>query len=148
MNMTKKVLKLNYENEFDFLVAGLISAYRDFRVCFELNELLNFNMLRGEDVVVPAGKPGSNTRHSYFMCRGRNSESYHIISNRDKDGTGYFIPEMRNIDYFLLISEAPGSFDMNGLVRSVRKIDIISGVFEVEPAEMKSAEAFLLFLER
>ncbi len=148
MNMTKKVLKLNYENEFEFLVAGLISAYRDFKVCFELNDLLRLNILRGEDVIVPAGKPGSTTRHSYFTCRGRNSESYHIISNRDKDGTGYFIPEMRNIDYFLLISEAPASFDMNGLVSSVRKIEIISGVFEVVPTEMKSAEAFLLFLER
>ncbi len=145
--MTKKILKINFDNDCEFLLAGLISAYKDYKVCFELNQLLSIDFQRKEDVVVPAGKPVSNTRHSYFLCPGKDGECYHVISNRDKEGTGYFIPELRNIDYFLLVSEASGSFDMGKMVKSIRNIDIVSGAFELDPADIKSAEAFLLFLE-
>ncbi len=145
--MTKKVLQLNFEKDFDFQIVGLISAYRDFRLCFELNVAMKINFLRNKDVNVPAGKPGSNTRHSYFSCTGRDHEMYHVISNRDKDGTGYFIPEMRNIDYFLIVSDAAMSFDISNLIKVVRGIEIVSGAYEIYPSKMKSAEAFLLFLE-
>ena len=145
--MIKKILKIHYESEFEFVVAGLISAYKDYRLCFELNQVLKVDFKRYGDVEVPAGKLGSLTRHSYFSCRGRDHEFYHVISNKDKDGTGFFIPEMRNMDYFLLVSDVPGSYDMHATVRAVRKIDIISAAFEIQPSEMKSAEAFLLFLE-
>ncbi len=147
MGMTKKVLQLNFEKDFDFLIVGLLSAYRDFRLCFELNEAMKINFLRNKDVYVPAGKPGSSTRHSYFSCTGRDHEKYHVISNRDKEGTGYFIPEMKNIDYFLIVSEVAMSYDISKLIKLVRGIEIVSGAYDIQPSQMKSAEAFLLFLE-
>lgn len=147
MSMTKKVLKLEFEREFDFLIVGLISAYKDFRLCYELNQAININFLRNDDVVVPAGKPESSTRHSHFSCAGRDHEMYHVISNRDKDGTGHFITEMRNIDYFLIVAESSTNYEMSELVKKLRGINIVSGAYEIETSEMKSAEAFLLFLE-
>jgi hypothetical protein len=145
--MSKKILKLPVQNEFDFFLAGLISGYKDYRLCFDLNNALQLNFLRGNDVVLPAGKPGSSTRHSYFTGEGKDGEMYHVISNRDKDGTGYFIPEMKNIDYFLVVSAAPPGFRMDALVKTTRQVEIISGVYDLDPTELKSAETFLLFLE-
>ena len=145
--MSKKILKLQFQNEFEFLLAGLISGYKDYRLCFELNTAMKLSFKRNKDVVLPAGKPGSSTTHSYFYSDGRNGERYHVISNRDKEGTGFYIPEMKNIDFFLLVSEASAKFDMDKLIKQTREIEIISGVYEIDPYELKSAEAFLLFLE-
>ena len=143
----KKVVKLEFENDFEFLLAGVISGFKDYKLCYVLNHLLQLNFVRHQDVTVPVGKPGSFTRHSYFSALGKDQEHYHIISNRDKDGTGAFIPEMKSIDFFILVSEMPGNFNMNELTKKIRAIENISGIYEIDPSEMKSADAFLLFLE-
>jgi hypothetical protein len=145
--MSKKIMKLEFENDFEFLLAGVITGHKDYRLCYEINDFMKLNFLRKKDVIVPAGKPGSSTRHSYFSCPGKDNEYYHIISNRDKDGTGFFIPEQRSIDFFLLVSNPPPNFNINNLINKTREVDNISGVYEIEPSEIKSAEAFLLFLE-
>jgi|SRR5688572_412530 len=145
--MSKKVVKLQFQNEFEFLLAGLISGYKDYRLCFELNTAMKLNFKRNKDVILEAGRPGSSTRHSYFIDETRAGVKYHVISNRDKEGTGFLIPEMKNIDFFLIVSEAPGNYDMEKLIRQAREIEIISGVYEIDPYELKSADTFLLILE-
>ena len=145
--MTRKILKLEIENEYEFLLAGIISGWKDYRLCYELNQLLQLNLTRLQDVVVPAGKPGSSTRHSGYAGAGKNNETYHIVSNRDKDGTGNLIPEMKSIDYFIIISDAPANFDLNGLIKKLRAVENISGVYDIDPTGLKSADAFLLLLE-
>ncbi len=145
--MNIKILKLDYKHDYDFLLVGIISACRDYQLCYELNQNLKLDFQRKEDVTVPAGKPGSQTCHSYFCCPGRDGGFYHVITNRDKNGTGFFIPEMRSIDYFLLVCEVPGNFDLTALVKSIREIKNFSGAFAIEPSEMKSAEAFIMLLE-
>jgi len=54
---------------------------------------------------------------------------------------------MKNIDFFLIVSEAPGNYDMAGLIKQTREIEIVSGVYEIDPYDLKSAEVFLLVLE-
>ncbi len=144
---SKKVLKLDFEGEYDFILLGLISGFRDYKLCFELNDLLKLNFQRKDDVVLPAGRPGATTRHSYFDCEGADFESYHILSNRDKAGTGFFIQEKKNIDFFLIINSTSLNFDVKNLIARIRTIDIISGVYELNPYDLKSADSFLIFLE-
>ena len=145
--MSIKVLKLDYKHDYDFLLVGIICSHRDIKLGYELNQNLSLDFSRMNDVEVPAGRPGSHTRHSYFSCPGSDGGFYHLINNRDKDGTGYFIPEMRNFDFFLLVCEVPGNFDLTALVKSIRQIEIVAGTFPIEPSEIKSADAFLLILE-
>ena len=102
--MPKKVLKLDFESSFDFALAGIVCGYKDFRLCFELNLALNLNFKRNEDIYLSTGRPGSRTRHSYYNFLGIDNEIYHILSNRDKGNTGLYIPEMKNIDYFLIVT--------------------------------------------
>ena len=145
--MSRKISKLNYENDYDFLLYGLICAHKDYKLCHELNAALQLDFHRKADVVVPAGKPGSSTSHSYFTCNDNDGELFHVITNRDMDGTGFFIPEMRSIDFFLILYDVAGVYDTVNLIKQVREIEIVSGAFEMDPSELKSAEAFLLFLE-
>lgn len=145
--MPKKVLKLDFESNFDFSLAGLVCGYRDFRLCFELNLALNLNFVRNEDIYLSAGRPGSRTRHSYYNFMGADSETYHVLSNRDKGNTGFYIPEMRNIDFFLLVTGLNNYTDMDNIIEIIRSIEIVTGIYEINPKELKSAEAFLNFTE-
>ncbi|MBK7390432.1 MAG: IPExxxVDY family protein [Bacteroidetes bacterium] len=145
--MSKKILKLDFEQEYDFLLIAVLCGFRDYRFVFELNETLGINLCRMDDIVLPAGKPGSSTRHSHFIAEGNDQETYHVISNRDKAGTGFYIPELKNIDYFILISGAYSGIDAADFIKLVRSIELVSGAYEADPFELKSAEAFLLLTE-
>lgn len=143
----QKVHKLDFHQELDFLLIGIISGHKDYRLCFELNKSLALEMYRCKDLVLSAGRPGSSTSHAWFTYGGNDRECYHLIGNRDLDHTGFFMPEMRNVDYFLLIHGAASNFALDKVVEHLRQIKVVSAAYEIEPAELKSAEAFLILME-
>ena len=146
--MSKKILKFDTKGNYDFLLSGLVCGHKDYKLCFEINHHLGLNFTRAENILLDTGRPVSNTSHSYYFSKGNDNEIYHIISNRDHGGTGFYVPEMRNIDFFLLVSDFPSNFNMKKFVAATREIEIISGVYEIDPNNLKSAETFLLFLEK
>lgn len=143
----QKVLKLDFEQELDFLLVGIISGYKDFRLCFELNKALRCRFAREKDVLISAGKPGSSTSHARFLTGGKASETYYLIGNRDLEHTGFFIPEMRNIDYFFLVTGYNDNFDLADVVEKMRSLKAVSGAFIIQPDGLKSAETFLNLIE-
>lgn len=143
----QKILKLDFEQELDFLLVGIISGHKDFRLCFELNKALKLRFARKDDIIISAGKPGSSTSHARFLTGGNASETYNLIGNRDLEHTGFFIPEMRNVDYFFLVSGYNDNFDLAGVVEKMRKLSAVSGAFIIQPDGLKSAETFLNLIE-
>ncbi|MFM9003903.1 MAG: IPExxxVDY family protein [Flavobacteriales bacterium] len=143
----QKILKLDFEQDLDFLIVGIISGHKDFRLCFELNKALRLRFARKDDIVISAGKPGSSTSHARFLTGGNASETYNLIGNRDLEHTGFFIPEMRNVDYFFLVSGYNDNFDLAGMVEKMRKVNAVSGAFIIQPDGLKSAETFLNLIE-
>ena len=143
----QKILKLDFEQELDFLLVGIISGHKDFRLCFELNKALKLRFARKDDIIISAGKPGSSTSHARFLTGGNASETYNLIGNRDLEHTGFFIPEMRNVDYFFLVSGFNDNFDLVGMVEKMRKLSAVSGAFIIQPDGLKSAETFLNLIE-
>ncbi len=143
----QKILKLDFEQELDFLLVGIISGHKDFRLCFELNKALKLRFARKHDIIISAGKPGSSTSHARFLTGGNASETYNLIGNRDLEHTGFFIPEMRNVDYFFLVSGYNDNFDLAGMVEKMRKLSAVSGAFIIQPDGLKSAETFLNLIE-
>ena len=48
--MAKKVVQfLDFETEYDFLLLGIYCAYRDYRLCFELNLALELSFEKQDD---------------------------------------------------------------------------------------------------
>ena len=139
--------KLNFDQDLDFLLIGILSGSKDFKLCFEINRLFRLDLTRLDDLAISTGRPGSSTRHARFVSTNNHQERFFLISNRDVDNTGSFIPEMRNVDYFLAISGMAGNFDVKKMVESLRTLNVVSGAFEIDPAELKSAETFLCLLE-
>jgi hypothetical protein len=143
----QKILKLDFAQELDFLLVGIISGHKDYRLCFELNKALRLRFARKDDIVISAGKPGSSTSHARFLTGGNSSETFNLIGNRDLEHTGFFIPEMRNVDYFFLVSGYNENFNLIGVVEKMRSLEAVSGAFIIQPGDLKSAETFLNLIE-
>lgn len=141
----KQTHTLEFVPDYDFIVIGIYSAYRDYRVCFELNRVLNFNLVRQDDLEVPLEKKGSTGLFAWFFQFNDDEEEIYLAAN--KGINGYLIPELRQTDYFLVIKNPSRYTTVDDLNRKLRFVAIINSTAELDLSTLKSAANFLL-LER
>lgn len=140
--MAKKVLKLDFKNDYDFLLLAVICSHKDYRLCFELNQHLKLKLKRDKDIEFENKQKNKNSFSNFFYSNS-DKEQYRVINNRGENKA--FIPEMKTIDYFIMIKNLNLKKSVDDLIGQIKKIEIISGVYEMDPNELKSAENFLLF---
>jgi hypothetical protein len=143
----KNTIKLDMSEEMDFSLTGIACGHKDYKLCFDINLALALNMVRVDDVVLPLTRPGSFTHHSCFCATGIDGEVYYLVSNRDKNGSGFFVPEMRNLNFFFVVAGEGSKYIRDRILGSLRGIKIVEAAYDMEPSKMKSAEAFLYLLE-
>jgi len=139
--VAKKILKFEIPNEFDFLLLAVICSYKDYRLCFELNQQLKLKLKREKDLEVLNRQKNKST-FSNFYFSSEDNEQFRVINN--KGGTRAFIPEMKTIDYFIIIKNLNQKKSVDDLINRIKKIEIISGIYEMDPNELKSGENFLI----
>lgn len=140
--MAKKILKFDIESSFDFILIAIICSFKDYRLCFELNNRFNLMLEKQNDFQLPAQKNGTVHCFSFFKSSGEDEIEYFILGN--KGNTGYLIPEKSGLDYFLLIKNASSDFDLPDFLKQMRTIEIINGAVELEPAQLKSAQNLIV----
>jgi hypothetical protein len=140
--MSKKVHKVDFPVEYDFVLLAIISSLKDYRLCFELNKKLKLKFIRQSDLEL---KDARHNRSEFTFFRCRNSKTQEeLILIMNKGSNGILIPEMKNVDYFMLIKNHPVAM-IEKLISGMNEIENISGVYALEPAELKSSENFLMF---
>src|SRR5258705_8415825 len=120
--MAKKILKFELKTEFDFLLLAVICSYKDYRLCFELNQQLKLKLKRENDFELLDKKRNRNIISNFYFPSPDN-EQFRVINN--KGSSGEFIPEMKTIDYFLLIKNLNQKKSVDDLIAKIKKIEII-----------------------
>lgn len=145
--MSKKVLKISDSGEYDFLIAGIATGLKDYKLCFEINRTLGMELASHDDVMHPAGRPGAFTIHSHYHCRGQDGEVYYLLGNRDRNRTGFYIQELKTIDYFFVISHPVAGFNLSEVVKLLRNIHQVSAVYPITNESVKSLYDFVILTE-
>ena len=139
--MARKVTRLQLNLDFDFSLYAVVCNLRDFKLCFELNESMQMHMKRSPDLEV-ADKDMNRSLHVHYAWCSRDGQEFDIIAN--KGSAGYFVPEKKNIHYFLVIRNASSAWAKSYFQR-LRSLAWLEGIYEINPAELRSAENFVLF---
>ncbi|MFD2597932.1 IPExxxVDY family protein [Sphingobacterium corticis] len=162
--MSKITFKLetDFDLELDFVLIGISSTLRDYRLCHFVNKHTNLQFTHGkEDYIDHKGIPKEKPRNEmdyhivYEQKRGKPSvkqhfstfryaqstydHEYYLISNRGEEG-GLLIPEAANFDYFILIKHFIDDDDLKTLIDSLKSIVDILLVKEIDPIILKSKE--------
>ena len=145
--MSKGLLKIENPVDYDFLVAGIICGFKNYRICFALNEKFKFDLIRVDDFSISAGIPGSYTVHAKYNGVIEGFNPCTLVSNCDINNTGYFIPELKNIDFFLIFEDKSKKEKFNDCIQNLRTIKIVTGAYEIDPKKVKSADAFFILLD-
>ena len=94
-----KTLKLNEDFELDFLILGINSHTKLYKLCWEINNKLSLDFIKNE---YHKPEESKGVEFSRFTSKNKDLEiQYDLISNYSKGGN--LFPKFKNIEYFLKI---------------------------------------------
>jgi hypothetical protein len=133
----KKVF-LDIGYDYDFALLGIVSQEKPHRLAWLLNNHLGMQFYHhGELVFFEEEKPKNHFTRYHYADEINHLQLY-IIENKD-NGT-YLIPELRNVDYFLLLKGALDFVDPQEYINSLKPVDSIQLVTEIDHQKLKSKQ--------
>ena len=138
--MAKKILKINYDDGMDFLLFGISTGFKDYRICFELNRALDINLERIDEHILLVGKNNSQLKYERFRYINEYDQCYTLIANRNEKHL--LLPELNMIDFLLMIDPAEG-INKEEFLKNIKAIELVSAAFLFNPIEIKSRQNLL-----
>ena len=139
-----KKQRLQAEFEFEFDVIGIVSAYKDYKLAWNINNLLSVNLKREKDVKIKF--IDNELVISHFKHTTENSD-LQLLRNKSYELSGgenqYLIPEMKRFDYFLIIHgevNEQGTDQIQTILKEIRGIEFVT---RVEVENLRSKENFI-----
>ena len=143
--MAKNILNFYVDDHLDFDVIGIVCAFKDYRLCFEINQLLDFNLQRVNDLELTLEKKGSTGLFSLYQYISIDNEQFFLVGN--KGNHTWFVPEQKHIDYFIMIRNRASFTELNLLMKKLKSIPLINSVIIMDTMKLKSADHFLYIEE-
>lgn len=162
MNKITFKLDIDFDLELDFILVGISSSFRDYRLCHFINKHTGLNFIYGKEspidhngnlktkpqeeldfhIIQEKSKGKKETLHHYQMyryCCDSFDFEYYLINNRSLEN-GFLLPEAPNFDYFMIIKHYIDAEDLDTLIDNLKSINEIMLVKEIDPTILKSKE--------
>ena len=138
--MNRKTLK--FEIDLDFVLIAITTSLRDYRICHYINKYLNFGFTKTADLEVDIIQAGRPVYFSLYKYHWESSETdFYFIANKGSDG--YLVPEMRKVDYFIMIRNYIADDELDKMITDLNKIQEIVAAVKIDPKKIKSRENLL-----
>jgi len=138
----KKKYKLDFKPEYDFSLIGIASHQNDYRLSWALNNDLEIKLVRTKDIEIHNKKKNIKQLFSLYSFFHEDALlNYELVNNYSE--TGYLIPELQNIDFFLKITGEISIDQLNQLIQRLKKTEIVISVFKIDPDSLKHPEKFI-----
>ena len=145
--MAKTILKFDPDDAFDFWLVGIVCQHKDYRLCHELNRRLFLELVRMDDYELFTPKRMKATRFVMFKYQSDDDDEYFVFSNNPAiEGAGkddLLVPEQHQMNYFMMIRENFKRIEIQELVNSIRKVNLVLGAYQIDVKGLKSREHFL-----
>lgn len=135
--MNKTYLKLTLD--LNFVLIAITAPLKDYVLCHKINKELNFNFEKIDDheIFFNVDEPALYFSKYYFFVEQGEIE-YFLIGNRNSEG--FLIPEMSNVDFFMIIKEYIDKEDLSYVLTKLKKIPDIQVAATIDPKKLKSKE--------
>lgn len=129
--------------DFNFHIWGINSPLVDYRLCWLLNNLLDWNFERVDDIEISSEKDDSTI---YFNAyKYENKEDFYTVEIIQNKNDGFvLLPELRNIDYIFIFDGEEDYFDKDEITPIFQQIQGIQSIFEIEIDNLKSKYKLLM----
>ena len=134
--------KLEIEYDYDFVLIGICSHEKDYRVCWALNNKLGFDLRKTEELEIKEKKLAEPSLFSMYVYENPEQYmEYYVIANRSVNGM--LVPEQKQADYFLLVKGTVTDEQVENLVGQLREVSIVLTAYEIDPSQLRSKQNLL-----
>lgn len=155
--MGKYTLKIEYD--YDFVLIGISSHEKDYRLCWALNKVLEIELTRTDSLEIKSKKQDTPSFFSLFKYENNDEfKEYFVLANLSEDRqfaskehtlfnkgkepssteSGILIPEHRQMDYFFIIRGEMDDTTIENLLRKLKGIEFILTAVRIDVEELKS----------
>jgi len=139
--LNRTYLKLSLD--LDFVLIAITASLKDYILCHKINSNLPLNFVKVSDHEVYFNideEPLSFTKFQYLNEHTENE--YFILNNRNSEG--FLIPEMKKVDYFMVIHQYMDKEDLNYILTGLNKLSDIQVAAQIDPVKLKSKENLVM----
>lgn len=143
-HLSPKKHKLSLSIDENYCLLGIVSDEPDYKLCFLLNQTSKMDFQRMDSLALFDAKAKLEQEFPLFQFENpRNLLTYRIIKNRSE--SGYFLPELKNIDYLLHIQGDLVESDIDRFIKEASALDQIRLCVPVDLGKVKNRDRLLLW---
>ena len=133
--------KLIVAYDFDFYLIGIVSPVREYKLAWRLNKTLGIRLVKKPDLVI-------NFIHNNLIISnfksGTEHRMYRLLKNQSEGepfGKPYYLlPELKNFDFLLMISDESNTIVMDDMIEKIRQIPDVHYVTQTDLSQLDSKE--------
>ncbi len=137
-----KKTRLQIEYDYDFFLLGIVTAVKEYKLAWYLNDALGVDLTKQEDIVIPKVDT-NNLTISNLMFKTEHA-TIRLIGNRSveesSDIKSNLLPELQNFTHFFVLQDESEAFDKIALMDQLKSIEIIDYVVAIEPEKLKNKD--------
>jgi hypothetical protein len=130
------------DQEYDFILTGIICQRKDHKLCYELNSRLGINLAKCEDYELFFSNRKSHSSFARFRYKSQDGDDFVLLSNKGTRGT--LLQEQPQLDYLLMITQNQPNDHYVNIVKTLKDIEIILGAFSLDPEQLPSREYLIM----
>lgn len=137
-----KKRKLQAEFDFNFLLLGMISATKEYKLAWKLNQLLEIELVKANDIQLEFIK-GPSLVISNYLYETEHS-SIRLLKNRSVDefesNAAFLIPELKRFDFLMMVRGFQSTFSEKEIKEKLGSVTGIQYVQQFALDKLKSKE--------
>lgn len=141
-----KKVKLLIEHTYDFELLGLVSPVKDYKMAWLINRDLDLNLVKLDDLELEFMTLPSLKISQYFLSLPHGFVQ--LLRNKavnSPNQVSYLIPELKSMDYFLLVQDETFQISINTFANQLAKNRYIQNVMKLDVSKLKSKENLLTY---
>ncbi|TRX62189.1 IPExxxVDY family protein [Fulvivirga sp. M361] len=140
--MAQKRTKLVVDFDYDFILFGISSSVKFYKLAWAINNQLDLHLVRDADHIIE-DKTACEQPFGMYTFR-RESEGYKLYKNRSLSGENvYLLPEFIHFDYLLKTEVSLQSFSAQEMIKELKEIKWIEYIADLQVNTLKSRDNFL-----
>ena len=141
-----KKAKLQIEPTFDFELLGIVSPIREYRMAWLVNQELELNLVKVDDLELEFLNSEKLEIAQYFLSLPHGF--IQLLKNKALNSAqqlAYLVPELKNLDYFLLVQDETEQLDLSNFVEKLSRNPLVQSIVRIDISKLKSKENLLTY---
>ncbi len=158
--MAKHTLKI--EDDFDFVLIGISSHEKEYRICWALNNKFDFEFKKTDSLEIKGKKQETPSFFSLFKyenpeefieyfvianlseSKSVEAKNYTLFKEDNKESQSseneFLIPEYKQMNYFFVIKGEINSAMVEETIKRIKEIDMIQTAVNIDIEQLKSKQ--------